>query len=149
MALLLIAVDAAYRTDSLARFAAKALHGEQQQNLLTNRVGELEAAVIVKRNVDIVSGEADFGLLRSMLRRFIDEIERRADRNGESLQTTVAGAFDFAGQPAAHPDLGRRGPIFGLARDMYGLWLKQLARPEVKSPRREVEVVLEVLLSTA
>ena len=143
MALLLIAVDAAHRTDSLARVAAEALHGEQQQDLLTDRVGELDAAVIVKSNFGVVAGETDFGLIRCVFRRLINEIERGCDGNFKAFQTTVTGAFDFARQLATKADLGGRFAIFGLARNVHGLWLKQFARPEIECPRREVEVELD------
>jgi hypothetical protein len=143
MAFLLIAVEAAHRTDSLARFAAEALHGEQQQNLFANRVGELEPAMIVKRNVDIVSGETDFALFRSTLRGLIDEIERLADRNGKAFQTAVAGTFDFAGQLAMEADLGRGWAVLRFARDMHGFGLEEFTRPEVERSWRDLEVELD------
>ena len=143
MALLLIAVGAALRTYSLARFAAKALHGELQQNLLPNRVGELKPAVIVKSDIGVVFRQRHLGPVRCVLRRLVDEIEFAADRNCEAFQTTVAGAFDFAGQMATDTDLTGAWAIFSVTHDLQGFWLKQLTRPEIERSWGDGEVELD------
>src|SRR5271165_4252034 len=95
MAIGFIAIVSAQRTDTLAFFAADALHRELQKNLLPQNIFQFETGKFIKSHFRFALVDGNFiSTGRGGFCRPIEKVERDIDSESRAAQTTVTFRFE-------------------------------------------------------
>jgi hypothetical protein len=96
----LISILAAYGTDALAGALADPLHGQSQQNLLSQNIFQLQAAALVKSDLRFALVDFHLFLARNVRYRTVKEVEAPFQGQPRPAQAAVALRQHFHRVPA-------------------------------------------------
>jgi hypothetical protein len=100
----IVEVGAAVGAQAFALWAADYLHGQAEEDMLTESVAEREAISFIERDFDFAFLEVDLGVVRGVLDGAVEEVEVVVYGNGRGFEAAVAGGAELDFNVAADAD---------------------------------------------